>query len=225
MIAKPRQASDPIPRDRQADRRTAEDRPCPPGLASVHVAGIDRPSLAAALAERGLAIAALASDTAVALVEEGRTRPACPSVIETGSAGRAAMLLDGGADDVVLRSDPDDVVAARLAALVRRFRPGLVRVGDIAIDPVERSVTRQGQPLPLLPREYALLHFLARHAGTAVDHEMLHQALWGRAFDPGKNVIAVQVSRLRARLGDSGVTVVTERGKGYRLVAAGGGRG
>ncbi|MBV9750658.1 MAG: response regulator transcription factor, partial [Acetobacteraceae bacterium] len=121
---------------------------------------------------------------------------------------------------------PDSLVAARLAAVVRRSRPGLVQVGDIAIDTVERRVTRAGRPVELLPREYALLLFLAKHAGDVVDHATLHRALWGRCFDPGTNVIAVHVSRLRGKLGRGGVTVLTERGKGYRLAApiAGGGK-
>ncbi len=185
----------------------------------VLVLGIDRPALAAALAERGLVARTVAAGAAVALVAEEQPRPGCPAVIETRSDDRASALLDAGADDVVLRSDPDSLVAARLAALVRRSQPGMVRVGDIAIDTVERRVTRHGGPLPLLPREYALLLYLARHAGVAVDHATLHRALWGRAFDPGTNVIAVHVSRLRAKLGPGGVTVVTERGRGYRLVA------
>lgn len=190
-----------------------------PGMLPVLVLGIDRPALAVALAERGMVARSLAVGVAAALVPEVAPRPLCPAVIEARSVARAAELLDAGADDVVLPSDPDSIVAARLAALVRRSQPGVVRVGDIAIDTVERRVTRSGRPLPLLPREYALLHYLARHAGTSVDHATLHRAIWGRAFDPGTNVIAVHVSRLRAKLGPGGVTVLTERGKGYRLVA------
>lgn len=190
-----------------------------PAMFPVLILGIDRPALAAALAERGMVLHGPAAGAAAALVSEAEPRPVCPAVIEARSEARAAALLDGGADDVVLRSDGDRLVAARLAALVRRSQPGVVRVGDIAIDTVERRVTRQGRPLPLLPREYALLLYLARHAGVAIDHATLHQALWGRAFDPGTNVIAVHVSRLRAKLGQGGVTVATVRGKGYRLVA------
>ena len=177
--------------------------------------GVERPALAGLLAERGLIVRA--SGAAAALVAENRPRPACPTVVEASSPDMAGQLLDRGADDVVLRSDPDDLVAARLAALVRRSQPGLLRVGDIAIDTVERRVTRAGRPIVLLPREYQLLLHLARHAGDVVDHVTLHQALWGRAFNPGTNVIAVHVSRLRAKLGDGAVTVITDRGQGYRL--------
>lgn len=180
--------------------------------------GIDRPALAALLADRGL----LARDDdvgcAAALVADSQPRPLCPAVVEAGTARVAGKLLDAGADDVVLRSDPDSLVAARIAALVRRSNPSQVVVGDIAIDTVERSVMQGGRPLELLPREYALLLYLARHAGSVVAQGTLHRALWGRAFDPGTNVIAVHVSRLRAKLRGGSVRVLTERGRGYRLL-------
>lgn len=184
--------------------------------------GIERPALAGLLAERGLVVRV--AGAAAALVAEDAPRPSCPAVVEASSPAAAGRLLDGGADDVVLRSDSDALVAARIAALVRRSQPGVFQVGDIAIDTVERRVTRAGRPVVLLPREYQLLLYLARHAGAVVDQSTLHQALWGRAFDPGTNVIAVHVSRLRAKLGEGAVTVITDRGKGYRLAPIAGGR-
>lgn len=185
----------------------------------VFVHGVERPALASALAERGLIARAVVGGAAAALVSEAMPRPVCPAVIEVQSSAAASALLDGGADDVVLASEPDSLVAARLAALVRRLQPGVVQAGDIAIDTVERRVTRGGRPVNLLPREYGLLLYLARHVGQVVDHATLHRALWGRAFHPGTNVIAVHVSRLRAKLGEGGVIVVTERGRGYSLTA------
>lgn len=179
--------------------------------------GIERPALAALLVERGLTVRATAARCAVVLVAEGLPHPDCPALVETATPVAAARLLDGGADDVVLRSDPDVLVAARIAGLVRRSRPGVLQAGDLAFDTVERRVTRAGLPLTLLPREYALLLHLARHAGQLVEHGSLHRALWDRGFDPGTNVIAVHVSRLRAKLGGGPVTIITERGRGYRL--------
>lgn len=196
-----------------------------PGVLPVLLLDIERPQLAAALAERGMRASMAVASAAVALVGEGVPRPSCPVVIQASAPAGAGALLDGGADDVVLATDPDSLVAARLAAVIRRSRPGQVHVGDIAIDTVERRVTRGGRPIRLLPREYALLLYLARHAGQVVDHATLHSALWGRGFDPGTNVIAVHVSRLRGKLGEGGVTVATERGRGYRLTVAGAGQG
>lgn len=187
------------------------------GVNPVLFLGVERPALAALLAERGLAVRTMLGACAAALIAEGEARPACPAVVETTSPLNAGKLLDDGADDVVLRSDPDDLVAARLAALVRRGQPGTIVFGDLLIDAVEHRVMHAGEPLRLLPREYRLLAYLARHAPAAVDHGTLHQALWGRDFNPGTNVIAVHVSRLRARLRVTGVAVLTERGRGYRL--------
>ncbi|WP_425228760.1 winged helix-turn-helix domain-containing protein [Sphingomonas sp.] len=191
-----------------------------PGVRPVLLLGVERPALAALLAERGLAVRAVALGAVAALVAEGEPRPLCPAVVEVRSARDAGPLLDGGADDVVLRSDPDGLVAARLAALIRRSPPGQLVFGDIAIDPVERQATLAGLPLPLLPREYALLLYLTRQAPALVDHATLHMVLWGRDFDPGTNVIAVHISRLRAKLAGGMVTVITERGRGYRLAIA-----
>lgn len=185
--------------------------------------GVHRPALAGLLAERGLVARTTGSACAVALVAEELERPLCPAVVEAKSSGCARRLLDDGADDVVLATDPDSLVAARIAALVRRTHSALVQVGDIVIDTLDRRVLRSGEPMTLLPREYALLLYLSRHAGVVVDHATLHRAIWGRAFHPGTNVIAVHVSRLRAKLGTGGVTVITERGRGYRLLVAGGG--
>lgn len=183
----------------------------------VAVLGVERPALAEALAERGLSAKSGAVGAAAALVQEDGHRPVCPVIVQAWSDRTAGALLDGGADDVVLDSDPDSLVAARLAALIRRSQPGVLQVGDLAIDTVDRRVTRNGRPVALLPREYALLLYLARHVGVSVDHATLYRALWGRRFDPGTNVIAVHVSRLRAKLGAGSVAIATERGKGYRL--------
>ena len=196
-----------------------------PGMLPVFVDGVARPRLGSALAERGLAARAFAAGAVAALVPDGVPLPVCPVVIEARSGDEAGQLLDGGAADVVLATDPDALVAARLAALIRRLRPEVVRAGDIAIDTVERRVTVAGAPLALLPREYALLLFLARRVDQVVAHATLHRALWDRDFDPGTNVIAVHVSRLRGKLGGTGVTVVTERGRGYRLATGVAGRG
>ena len=200
-------------------RRVAGQR-YKPGMLLVQLIGIDRPALRVSLAERGMVGRVSAMGCSVALVAEGMPRPACLAVIETATGESAGALLDGGADDVVLRSDPDHLVVARIAALLRRSRPLHVQFGDIVIDTVERRVAQGGKPLPLLPREYGLLLYLTRHGGSTVDHSTLHRALWGRGFDPGTNVIAVHISRLRAKLARGGVALITERGRGYRLAIA-----
>nr|WP_243852986.1 winged helix-turn-helix domain-containing protein [Sphingomonas naasensis] len=94
-------------------------------------------------------------------------------------------------------------------------------MGDLRIDPVERRVEREGRAIALLPREYALLLHLARSAGRSIAREELLAAVWGLRFDPGTNVVEVHVSRLRAKLdrGFAAPMLVTDKGRGYRLIA------
>jgi two-component system, OmpR family, response regulator len=185
-------------------------------MVPVLISGVERPGLAGLLAHRGMTAVA-AGAAAVALVPCLSLVPALPSVVEAADALSAAALLDAGAADVVLAGDPDTLVAARLAAIARR-RTSL-RIGDIHIDPVDRRVTRAGIPVPLLPREYALLLLLVRAAGEPRTRDELRQGLSGLACSPDSNMVAVHVSRLRAKLGPGRAAVVTHKGRGYALVA------
>lgn len=187
------------------------------GVAAVIVIGVERPGLAAALGRHGL----VGVTPIAALVRAGQEAPLQPALVEAADVETAVALL-GTADDVVLASDPDALVAARLAALVRRAGPRVLRIGDLAIDLVERGVSRAGAPIALLPREYALLLHLARCVGMAVSRRDLLTAVWGLAFDPGTNVVEVHVSRLRAKLHRGGLApiLLTDKGRGYRLAVA-----
>lgn len=186
-------------------------------MGAIVIHGVERPGLGVALIPYGLA-----SGTPVAaLVAEALEPPIRPALVQACSSAGAVVLLGRGADDVVLASDPDALVAARLAALVRRAPLRLVTCGEVTIDPVERRATRAGRSLSLLPREYALLLHLARAGGAAVSRAELLRDVFRLAHDPGTNVVAVHCSRLRAELhrGDTRPILLTERGRGYRLVA------
>lgn len=134
-------------------------------------------------------------------------------------ADALAAGLDAGADDAVLeRAHPVEIVARMLALLRDSRRDGLLTIGDLTIDRAAHRVWRGGTRLHLLPREYAVLLHLAEHAGRAVSRAALLQALWDRDFDPGTNVVQVQMSRLRAKLDAAGPPMLhTDRGRGYRL--------
>lgn len=191
-------------------------------MSAIVLHGINRPALGAALAAYGLTIAAGDSDALAVLAAEGTPPFVLPGVIEVATTGAAVAALVGGADDVVLASDPDTLVAARIAALVRRRAEQALIVGDLAIDLVERRARRAGRPLPLLPREYQLLVHLARATGRIVSRAELTRSVLGLPFDPGTNVIAAHLSKLRGKLHDGfeGMMLLTEKGCGYRLVAA-----
>jgi two-component system OmpR family response regulator len=193
------------------------------------------PALVAPAQRRGIALRSLAEapDAAVRLAR-WRPRDGCaPGRLRWVRAGKdavRAMLLvedaealaaglDAGADDAALeRAHPVEIVA-RLLALVRAGRHDrLLTVGDLAIDRATRTVRRGGVMLHLLPREYAVLLHLADQAGSVVPREELLRAVWARDFDPGTNVVQVQMSRLRAKLDAVGPPMLhTDRGRGYRL--------
>jgi two-component system OmpR family response regulator len=116
---------------------------------------------------------------------------------------------------------------ARVNALLRRREARIdpaehrLTVGDLEIDPLSRTVKRDGKKLELKPREYLLLEYFARNEGRVVTRTMLLEQVWDYHFDPGTNVIDVHVSRLRRKLDDGFEKPLlhTVRGAGYMLAA------
>ena len=135
-----------------------------------------------------------------------------------------AEALDTGADDFLSKPFSFVVLEARLRALLRRgvhARPTVLTVGDIVIDPASRSVRRGDVDIELTPKEFAILHQLAQHAGDVVSKSDLLAHAWDFAFEGDPNTVEVHVSNLRRKLdGPFGrQSVRTARGAGYRLVA------
>jgi DNA-binding response OmpR family regulator len=129
--------------------------------------------------------------------------------------------LDMGADDYLVKPFDFGELLARVRALQRRPRgvdePVLAR-GRIRLDPVTRVVTAEDQPLNLTSTEYLILELLMRRSPAVVDRKAIAEHAWADETDPlGSNAIDVQLSRLRAKLPDAGVRIVTVRGAGYRL--------
>jgi len=132
--------------------------------------------------------------------------------------------LRGGADDYLAKPFAFVELMARLEGLWRRQSsdPGTgskLRVADLEIDLLKRSVKRGGESLELQPREFRLLEYLMRHAEQVVTRTMLLEAVWDYHFDPQTNVIDVHVSRLRQKIDrDRGPPLLhTVRGAGYLL--------
>ena len=129
--------------------------------------------------------------------------------------------LDTGADDYLVKPFDFGELLARVRALQRRPRgvdePVLAR-GRIRLDPVTRVVTAEDQQLNLTSTEYLILELLMRRSPAVVDRKAIAEHAWADETDPlGSNAIDVQLSRLRAKLPDAGVRIVTVRGAGYRL--------
>ena len=132
--------------------------------------------------------------------------------------------LDAGADDYLVKPFAFPELSARIRALSRRGKAEpvtLIRIGAFEVDPVTRTVLREGIRLELTVREFELLEYLARNKGRVVSREMLARDVWkepGRAT-PLDNVIDVHVARLRKKLDDPFAIKLlhTVRGVGFLL--------
>ena len=128
--------------------------------------------------------------------------PAMPIVVVDGpsdAVARAALLDAGAADVLAAPTDPMEL-AAKLRASTRLRTMAPIGCADLLVDPLARHAERGGKPLPLHPREFALLAALARQRDRPVERMALLGLVWRRRFDPGTNIVAVTVSRLRAKV-------------------------
>ncbi len=133
--------------------------------------------------------------------------------------------LEAGADDYLVKPFAFAELLARVGALARR--PPIVattalKVGDLEIDLLARTVTRGGKRLELLAQEFKILEYLMRHAGEIVTRTMLLEKVWDFHFDPKTNIVETHISRLRSKI-DKGFDkplLHTVRGAGYVLRAS-----
>ena len=130
--------------------------------------------------------------------------------------------LASGADDYLVKPyDPEELLA-RLRAVQRRLaasgdgRQPIVRLGAVEIDLARETVRRDGVPLVLTPKEWALLRVLASRPDWLHTREALLDALYGFDAEADSNTLEVFVSRLRRKLGREAIQ--TQRGLGYRLL-------
>mgnify|MGYP006274207935 CR=1 FL=1 len=154
----------------------------------------------------------------------GTTTPVLFLTAMAGVGDRVAGLKAGG-DDYLAKPFAFAELLARVEALARRppLAPETVmlRVGDLVVDRLTRTVKRGDSEIELQPREFKLLEFLIRHAGQLVTRTMLLEGVWDYHFDPKTNVVETHISRLRSKLTAGGRADVIEtiRGSGYLLRA------
>lgn len=140
-----------------------------------------------------------------------------------GGVGDRVQGLEAGGDDYLVKPFAFAELHARINALARRppltETPLALRIADLEVDLLKRTVTRATRPIELQPREFQLLEYLMRNADRVVTRTMLLEAVWDFHFDPKTNIVETHISRLRSKLSQHGgpELIYTIRGAGYML--------
>jgi DNA-binding response OmpR family regulator len=148
-----------------------------------------------------------------------------PLIAVVTEAGLIALNADWGVDDIVLASSGPAEVEARLRLTVGRLTSstagdgGLIRAGELTIDPDTYAAKLKGRPLDLTYKEFELLKFLAQHPGRVFTRDQLLREVWGYDYFGGTRTVDVHVRRLRAKLGSEYESMIgTVRQVGYKFV-------
>ncbi|MEO8560632.1 MAG: response regulator transcription factor [bacterium] len=159
-----------------------------------------------------------------ALRKEGR---ATPVIILTGTVDSAMTVraLDAGADDYVTKPLIVDEFRARLRALVRRGgarRTEQLSCGNVVLNRLSRRLFVDGAEVALTAKELPLLEQLLLNVDTVVTRTELLEHVWNMNFDPGSNVVDVNVARIRQKLAkaQAHVVITARRGLGFVLSIA-----
>ncbi|GGM20333.1 DNA-binding response regulator [Micromonospora sonchi] len=155
----------------------------------------------------------------------------CRNLTDSGTGTRVLLLtaaagirdrvegLGLGADDYLTKPFAFAELVARVQALGRRSAPALPPVlqrHGVELDVARHVVRRDGQPVSLSPKEFAVLHVLMRAEGRVVSAEELLEQAWDEFADPFTNVVRVTVMTLRKKLGQPQVIHTVPR-TGYRI--------
>ena len=132
--------------------------------------------------------------------------------------------LRAGGDDYLTKPFAIAELIARIEALLRRpgdDRETVLRVGPLELDLLERTVSRDGREIDLLPREFRLLEYMMRRKDQLLTRGMLFEEVWNYKFVPQSNLVDVHMGRLRRKIDASGETPLIHnvRGEGFILRA------
>lgn len=147
-----------------------------------------------------------------------RKKKSTPVLLLTarGATSDRVRGLDAGADDYLPKPFDLPELLARVRALIRRSTGQSIsrlELGDVVLDMRSKTVELAGRPVPLTPREYAILEYLALHRGEVVTRSTLYEHLFDESEDTLSNLLDVHVFSIRKKLGAE--VIVTRRGQGY----------
>jgi DNA-binding response OmpR family regulator len=206
-------------------------------LAEVVVEGLRDQGLAVDVAHDGLTAAAkldvnpydvvvldrdlpgIHGDALCQLLTEKDERPMVLMLTAAGSPSDRVAGLTLGADDYLAKPFHFPELVLRIHALARRrpaARPRTLRAAGIELDPLRRTAVRDGRPLDLSVKEFAVLEALLRASPGFLSAEALLEQVWDEHADPFTNTVTVTIGRLRRKLGDPQVIANTP-GVGYRI--------
>ena len=129
--------------------------------------------------------------------------------------------LDAGADDYLVKPYALDELLARLRALLRRTSvtgdEGVLRVGDLVVDPLRRQAWRGSRAVELTKTEFDLLELLLYNAGIVLTRDQIYERIWGYDFETSSKSLDVYISYLRHKTEAAGEArlIHTVRGVGY----------
>lgn len=195
----------------------------------VEIAADGRTGLARALAgdhELIIADRNLPHIDGLSIVQSLRTEGRSVPVLVLSALGSVDDRIEGlraGGDDYLTKPFAFEELLARIEALLRRGQGAAVltrlKVADLELDLLSRTVTRAGKRIDLTAKEFQLLEYLMRRQGQVVTRSMLLEGVWDLHFDPQTNIIDVHMSRLRAAVDRDfpRPLIHTVRGAGYVL--------
>lgn len=164
----------------------------------------------------------------VDFIQDVRKWSGMPIIVLSARDAEQAKIraLDAGADDYLTKPFGTGELLARIRATLRRQRQpetadATVRFGEIAVDLVERIVTKNGSRVHLTPTEFKLLSTLVANAGKVMTNPQLLRAVWGPSNGENGHYLRVYMGHLRHKLEDEPAQprhLITETAVGYRLV-------